>query len=110
MRGYSSSMGIYPTLGRSEREYSQMGDLNLNLPTLSQILSSAETGVEQQVASNLAQSSSVQTAAQTAAGNALGTNIMNFYTQNPVLAWTITAGVALFVVYGLMSFAKPGKA
>lgn len=80
--------------------------LDLNLPTLDQLLASASAGAQQQIAANLAQSQSVQQAATNAAGTALGTKIVTFYKTQPLLAWGITGLAVMFLVYGGMSFAR----
>jgi hypothetical protein len=76
------------------------------VPNLRTITEGAQSGVMQSVGTGVAQSPATQTAATTAAGNALGQKIFNFYKEKPMVAWGLTAGVALFVVYGGMSFLR----
>lgn len=59
-------------------------------------------------ASGVATSPATIQAGRAAAGQALGEKIINFYANQPVLAWSGTAAIAAFVVYGGMKFLRGG--
>jgi hypothetical protein len=46
--------------------------------------------------------STVEGAAATSAENSACSTLMNYYTTNPALAYTITAAIAIFAIYGMM--------
>ncbi len=76
------------------------------LPKLSTVSSGIQSGALSTVATGVAQSPATSQAAQSAAANAIGTKIVNFYKNNPTMAWGATAAVAALLVYGGMSFVR----
>ena len=76
------------------------------LPSSSTAIAAAQGGVLSSVGTGVASSPATATAVQGAAANAIGTKIVNFYKNQPVLAYGATAVIALFFVYGGMSFLR----
>lgn len=69
----------------------------------------SDTLIKQELAkvgAQAAQTEAVKEASIAAAGEALGTKIVRFYRQNPVIAWGLTAGVVGLMYVGAKSFMK----
>lgn len=76
------------------------------LPTLSTAVEGAQGGVMSTVGTGVASSPATSAAAQNIAASTLGTKIISFYKEKPMIAWGATALIGLFVVYGGMSFLR----
>lgn len=76
------------------------------VPNLSTLVEGAQSGALETVGTGVAQSPATAQAAQNAAASAIGTKIVNFYKNNPAMAWGATAAVAALLVYGGMSFIR----
>lgn len=76
------------------------------VPNLSTLADAATQGAAGAVGSGVAQSPATQQAATAAAGSALGSKIISFYKDKPLVAYGLTGVVALLVIYGGMSFIR----
>lgn len=80
------------------------------LPNLSTAANAAAGGVTGSVGTGVANSAATQSAISSAAASALGTKVINFYKNNPVVAIGATVAVGGLLIYGAMSFLKPSRA
>lgn len=76
------------------------------VPDLGTLVEGAQGGIMQTVGTGVANSPGTQAAATSAAASALGTKIVTFYKNNPIMAIGLTVAVGGLLVYGTMSFLR----
>ena len=76
------------------------------VPNLSVLAEGAQSGALATVGEGVAQSPGTQRALEAGVASKLGTTIVNFYKNQPVVAWGVTGLAALMLVYGGLSFVR----
>lgn len=106
LSGYCPSCLKGSNMRKSMGAYELVKGSGIFIPDLGELTKGASAGALSSTAQTLATSAGVKSAAIDAAGNSLGTKIVKFYKEQPVMAYGATALVAILLFAGVRSYAK----